>query len=162
MLIGAAMIVLWRAGLPASPDFFIELEDQPLVPSFTAQTLNGETVTVEPELGHPLIINFWATWCIPCEREMPLLEELYQAGVPILAINAGAEDRETVIQWAANQALTFPIVIDDDQRQLERKFGVRGLPTTFFIDSHGTIQKVQFGELTAPGLQDGLAAIGIK
>lgn len=161
LLGGAGLWILWRTGLPASPDFFAASENNAAprvgytVPAFVAETLAGDRITA-PTSGQPLIINFWATWCEPCIEEMPVLEMLYREGMPIIAINAGLEDQTAVAQWVEQVGLTFPVVVDDSRRTLEAQFGVRGLPTTFFIDAQGIIRHIQRGALTEDSLRIGL------
>ncbi len=157
ILLLAAALILWWAGLPQIPTLDI-------VPAFEKTTLDGQPLKIDTELGHPLVINFWATWCIPCIIEMPLLEEASQAnqntGLLILGIDAG-EDRPQVSGWIAENGISFPIVIDEDG-SLERRYGVRGYPTTFFIDRQGRIQRVVEGPLSEEALAAGLAAIDVQ
>ena len=156
--VGAAIGILWRAGLPAPSD---SIENN-VVPSFHLETLQGESVSVTPEMGHPLIINFWATWCVPCVREMPVLDRLYDEGVPVIGINAGFEDPSAVQTWINGMGISFPIVMDTSDRDLERLFHIRGLPTTFFVDANGIVQYAKVGELHEEHFSAGLRAIGIE
>jgi len=170
LLMGCAFLILWRAGLPELNQFTVtDLEGNPIqapyeggiTPNFERETLAGDRFT--PELVEtPLIINFWATWCIPCITEMPVLDQLYRDGLMVVGINVGLEDDETVTTWLAQTNIQFPIIVDDDQRSLEQRYRVTGLPTTFFVDANGRIQYVQRGELTPETLTAGLVAIGIE
>ena len=109
-----------------------------------------------------MIINFWATWCVPCIREMPLLEAVHQRGVTVIGINAGVETEALVREWLDENGITFTVVLDDPSRTIERLFPVPGLPSTFFVDAEGVIQQIEYGELTATTLEAGLAAIGVQ
>ncbi|NJL93779.1 MAG: TlpA family protein disulfide reductase [Anaerolineae bacterium] len=131
------------------------------VPPIQATTLDGEALRVPLDRPQPLILNFWATWCVPCLEEMPLLETLYRAGVPIVGINAGLEAPAEVAAWLLEQRISFPILVDDANRTLEGRFRVRGLPATFFIDEQGIIQHIVSGALTPQALERGLDAIGL-
>ena len=155
LLMGSAFFILWRAGLPSNSDVTVENA----VPAFQAHTLDGQAMTIPT--GHPLVINFWATWCIPCIVEMPMLEGLHRAGQPVIGINAGLEDQPTIETWLMQNNITLPIVLDQ-KRELEALFRVQGLPMTFFIDEQGMIQQVERGALTPDSLAAGLAAIGIQ
>jgi thiol-disulfide isomerase/thioredoxin len=168
-LAGCAVILLWWTGLPDSPDYFVndgELLAVPvrggLLPPFEGQTLSGQTLSINEDFNRPLIINFWATWCVPCVEEMPALETLYQAGLPVVGVNVGLEESAAVENWIDAVGITFPIVVDDSARTLEALYRIRAMPTTFFIDSDGIIQKVEAGALTESSLEEGLIAMGIE
>lgn len=130
-----------------------------LLPSFEAKTLQDETLLVDGQLGQPIILNFWATWCVPCTAEMHVLERLYRSGVPVIGINVGLEHPDLVAEWIAAQAISFPIVVDDETRTLEALYRIKGIPTTFFVDEDGIIQQVERGVLTEETLANGLLAI---
>ncbi|NLF65577.1 MAG: TlpA family protein disulfide reductase, partial [Chloroflexi bacterium] len=106
--------------------------------------------------GQPVIVNFWATWCAPCEIEMPELELAYQErkedGLVILAVNRD-EDRGVVERYFYEElGLSFTPLLDEEA-QVNSLYRVVGLPTTFFIDAEGTIRAVHRGVLT-PSLID--------
>lgn len=163
-LLALALGIIWWVGLPTAPDFFVEtthLLEAPLegglAPSFEAQTLRGEHLQISRDLGHPLIITFWATWCAPCVAEMPQLNALFQVGIPVVGINAGLEDHTTIQEWVDLHQIEFPIVQDD--RSLEALYRVTGLPSTFFIDQNGIIRYVQRGAWSPQTLAEGLNRI---
>lgn len=165
----SAFFIVWQAGLPTSPDFFITdgiiaPTEGGLIPPFRAESLQGEIIEIQSQAGTgaPLIINFWATWCVPCAEEMPIFDDLYRAGIPIIGINAGLEDSAVVAAWVEQGNFTFPIIVDDSRRTLEAQFRVKGLPTTFFVDANGVIQYIQRGALSPESLGEGLAAIGLE
>jgi thiol-disulfide isomerase/thioredoxin len=168
-LAGCAVFILWKTGLPTSPENAItdpqgELLAVPvrggLLPSFEWQTLSGETLSINEDLDRPVILNFWATWCEPCVREMPVLENLHQSGVTVVGVNVGLEEAAAVHEWIDTVGITFPIVVDDSARTLEALYRIRAMPTTFFIDSDGIIQMVESGPLTEESLTAGLIAMG--
>ncbi|OYW24358.1 MAG: hypothetical protein B7Z49_03080 [Hydrogenophilales bacterium 12-63-5] len=90
-----------------------------------------------------MLVNFWATWCPPCRREMPSMERLSQAlkneAFSVLAINVG-EDADTINSFASqlDATLNFPILLDSQSRSLQ-VWKVSGLPTTYLIDQRGRI-----------------------
>jgi thiol-disulfide isomerase/thioredoxin len=167
VLILCAFVILWWAGLPQSPDSVVTDGDLleiavvgGRVPAFEAETLNGEILTVTGDMRHPLIINFWATWCVPCIREMPMLENLFQEGVPVVGINTGLEVRQVIDEWLAEMNITFPLLDDDDEtRSLEALYRIKSLPTTFFVDEQGIIRQIEIGALSEEALAMGLEAI---
>lgn len=170
-LIAIACIILWRAGLPASPNFFLDIPPEEwievprrggVIPAFTAQTLEDATLTIDRDLGHPVILNFWATWCEPCVAEMPALNDLYLAGVPVVGVNVGREDIGAIHAWTDSITLDFPIVVDDASYTIEARYQINAMPTTFFVDETGIIRYVERGLLTEEAVVEGLAAIGFE
>jgi thiol-disulfide isomerase/thioredoxin len=154
-----AAILLWQAGLPQHPPPLTE------VYPFEAETLDGQVIKINHTLNRPLIITFWATWCIPCQIEMPLLQAAYQTyhdeQLLVIGINTGVENSLADIQtWLSAYTIQFPIVIDTFQ-ELQAIYNVRGVPTTFFIDRHGQIQEVLVGGFGSKDLAKGLEAIDI-
>ena len=93
--------------------------------------------------GKLVLVNFWATWCPPCRREMPSLERLKQRlqdrGLAVLAVDVG-EDADTVFAFTGQlePAPTFPLLLDRDSEAMKR-WKVRGLPTTYVIDPRGRL-----------------------
>lgn len=135
------------------------------VPNYELIDLDGRSVGFEDLRGQGIVMNFWATWCAPCRREMPLLESVYQEyrdqGVVIVGISVG-ESRETAQRYIDTIGVTYPIWGDrirpDDNTDeiivLSERFKVIGLPTTFFIDRNGTIRSGYVGELNQAILKE--------
>jgi cytochrome c biogenesis protein CcmG/thiol:disulfide interchange protein DsbE len=109
-------------------------------PTFTLGYLDGNGELSSDELaGHPVVLNFWASWCAPCREEAPLLEEKWREyedqGVRFIGVVI-RDTPESALRFAERFDLTYPMVFDPD-RVLARKLGLIGLPQTFFIDSEG-------------------------
>ncbi len=130
-------------------------------PNFTLTNLNGKEVSLSQFRGRPVILNFWATWCVPCRREMPALEKAFQThqpdGLVILAINL-KEDAPLVESFVDELGLSFEILYDR-QGEVNKTYTVAGLPRTIFIDRQGVIQHIQVGELQEILLQGFLGRI---
>ena len=99
--------------------------------------------------GKVVLLNFWATWCVPCRTEMPALEALYQrhkeAGLVVLAINMDTLSSAGLEAFVKEVAVTFPIVLDPAW-STARLYQVRGLPTTYLIDRAGDVVVREVGE----------------
>jgi len=127
-------------------------------PDFQLVNLASERVALSDLRGKGVVLNFWATWCPPCRREMPLLESAWKEyrsrGIVIVGVDVG-EPQDTVRPFVGSMGLTYPIWTDapgggdfDDTNELLGRFGGVGLPTTVFIDADGIIRKVYIGELS--------------
>lgn len=140
------------------------------VPDFTLQTLDGEAVTLSSLEGQAVVLNFWATWCPPCRREMPLLDavqaEYGPRGVTIVGVDPD-EPAATVRRYIDSVGVDYPIWVDapgdtpgfDRTRDLYASFGGVGLPTTIFIGADGIIRGKQVGELNRGILQSQIEAM---
>jgi peroxiredoxin len=110
-------------------------------PDFVLKDLNGNNVKLSDYRGKGVFLNFWGTWCKPCEREMPYMERQYQKykdqGVEILAINI-AESNIPVRKFVDKYHLSFSIPMDKD-REVTKAYGIGPIPTTVLIDEKGNI-----------------------
>lgn len=118
-------------------------------PDFILTDINGNKHRLSEYKGEGVLLNFWATYCKPCEREMPLLEDQFQQykgqGVQILAVNIGETDM-VVNNFVNKHKLSIPILNDKTQEVLTA-FGVDPLPVTFLIDKEGNVVRVHKGEI---------------
>ncbi|MFC5712609.1 thiol-disulfide oxidoreductase ResA [Thalassorhabdus alkalitolerans] len=131
-------------------------EEQTLVqegdaaPNFSLYNMEGEQVELADYEGQGVFLNFWGTFCPPCEDEMPYMENQYEVyedqGVEILAVNVGESDL-VVDRFVSRHALTFPILLDEDQAVLDH-YGVGPLPSTFLIDAEGEVVDIITGGMT--------------
>jgi peroxiredoxin len=116
-------------------------------PGFRLTDIDGQSISLSDFRGEPVLLNFWATWCGPCRMEMPYIQEVYdersEPGLVILAINIG-ESLTTVEEFMRDYNLSFPVLLDLEGNVAE-KYNIRGIPTTYFIDSDGIIRDIMIG-----------------
>lgn len=119
-------------------------------PDFSLQDLNGETVTLSQFRGRPVLINFWATWCVPCRTEMPEIEAAYQAyreqGFAVLAVDV-QEPPEDVRAFVEEFRLSFVPLVDTTGAVFDL-YKVLALPTSYWIDRQGRVSAVHLGPMT--------------
>lgn len=132
-----------------------------LAPDFVLTFADGARQKLSDWQGQPVVLNFWATWCSPCKEEMPTFVKTYgarsQDGLVIVGINA-EESAGQAAAFMQSYQMTFPVALDE-QGEIQQLYGVRGLPTTFFIDREGRIAQAWTGLLLAPMLDELLAEI---
>jgi peroxiredoxin len=118
-------------------------------PNFVLKDLSGKEVELEDFKGKGVFLNFWGTYCPPCEKEMPAIQRQYEKykdqGVVVLAVDI-AETELTVKKFAEEKNLTFPIVLDQ-QREVVDVYGVGNLPATYLINPDGEVIDKITGEL---------------
>ena len=141
--------------------FFVHLNEEPLsleqirntfdqeksktgfkAPKFTLKNLQGKLESLESYSGEVVLINFWATWCVPCRVEMPSFESLYRRyrakGLTVLAVNIDGTDVDKVQEFVKSRQLTFPILLDTEGR-VEKLYPSFTIPATFVIDKLGYV-----------------------
>src|ERR687892_292551 len=116
-----------------------EMKDHPTAPHFSLPNLKGENVSLSGFRGKLLLLNFWASWCIPCREEMPAMERLYQRhkdlGFVILGVNV-KDNKKSALSFVRELNITFPIGFDPNG-EVGLLYGAWGLPTTYLIDTKG-------------------------
>lgn len=122
-------------------------------PNFTRESFEGRPTTLSEFRGKVVLLNFWASWCESCKKEMPEIEAAYQQhkndGLVVLAVNFG-EKKERAAPHV--RGLSFPLLLDR-KADVAAAYGIRSLPVTFFIDSDGIIrEQVTGGLLTKEGI----------
>jgi len=130
-------------------------------PDFVLWDLKGNEVSLSRLRGHPVVLNFWASWCPPCREEMPDLAAAYEAykgqGVMFVGINF-LEDAGRVREYVEWMEVPFPVVLDVTG-EVVAAYQVRALPSTFFIDQEGTVVRRYTGPLTRDLLDQYLAEL---
>lgn len=139
-------------------------EELSFAPDFTVYDKDGNPVRLADYIGKPVVLNCWASWCGPCQMEMPDFEEKYKElgeNIQFLMVNMTDGSRETVDSAAgfiADKGYTFPVFYDTDQ-DVAMTYGVYSLPTTFFIDAQGHAVAQATGAIDSATLQKGIDMI---
>lgn len=108
-------------------------------PNFTLKNLNGEEVSLSDYKGKIVLVNFWATWCPWCDKEMPDLQKLDEENddLVVLAVDV-MEDKETVKKYIEKGKYNFEVLLDEDG-EIAKTYLVSGLPASYFIDKEGIL-----------------------
>lgn len=126
-------------------------------PSYAARSLRGDSVSLALLRGKPVLLNVWATWCLPCKEEIPYLESLHgkhaAEGLQIVGVSVDARGDEAKIdEFARDFRMSYPIWRDPDER-VNSRFLAIGVPSTYLIDRDGILRWKHLGTLraTTPG-----------
>ena len=124
-------------------------------PDFTLKSTTGATVSVSGLRGHPVVITFFASWCHPCEEELPVLEQFARADTGRLrVIGVSFQDLAAdSVAFVRRLHVTFPALLDDPSGPIAERYGVRGIPQTVFVDARGVVRGRVYGQTSRGALQ---------
>lgn len=146
ILFGAILFTVYTT-LTKEKNRVLQIGDS--APNFTLVDMNGNKHNLAEYQGQGVFLNFWGTWCKPCEREFPIIDRYYneykEKGIQVLAVNI-AESDFAVQNFIDRKGLTFPVLIDKNKSVLE-VYNINPLPTTILINSEGKIIKIITGEM---------------
>jgi peroxiredoxin len=129
-----------------------EMKESPqegfLAPDFSLQDLGGKSITLSDFRGKVVLLNFWATWCGPCRREIPSLERLYHLrkdkGFEIVAVSVDRTSPSKVVSFVANYRMSFPVLVNP-RGDVGQRYWTRSIPTSFLLDRRGVIRWTVIG-----------------
>lgn len=162
LAVGAALTipVVWllNEGFGRDPRALPSVMEGKVAPAFALVTLEGDPVSLADMRGQPVVVNFWATWCVPCAQEHPTMiatARRYEGrGVAFLGVLYGDEP-ENAAKFLLKKGAAYPTLVDPQQRTAI-DFGVAGVPETFFIDKQGMIKKKVVGPVSEGELEQTL------
>lgn len=136
-----------------------EAQSHPAV-DFIVKDFDGNDVKLSDYFGKPIVLNFWAYWCGPCQKEMPEFNAKYEelGGEVVFLMVHADPDTAKGKELVETGGYTFPVVFDETY-QAAATYGIRAYPTTFFIDSEGNLQGYHAGIMSAELLQIGIDRI---
>ena len=140
-----------------------------LAPDFVLNVLDEDPVKLSDFRGQIVVLNFWASWCPPCRAEMPEFQALWEErgasgrnDLVILAVDFLPEDTVGAAAGFVEEfELTFPILFDTSDGDVAQRYGVRGLPATFFIDRDGVMRSRNLGPVFGDLLPQGVEAADV-
>jgi cytochrome c biogenesis protein CcmG/thiol:disulfide interchange protein DsbE len=159
-------VVVATGGSVSAPTVQLDLagggESAERAPTFVMASLTSEDAVVDlaDRAGSPIVLNFWASWCVPCRREMPAFEAVhrdYAGRVAFIGVNH-QDGRAEALDLLAETGVTYPTVYDP-QGVIAYDYDLFGMPTTVFIDANGRIVGRHTGELTQADLRATLERI---
>ncbi|MFE4706490.1 redoxin domain-containing protein [Peribacillus simplex] len=112
-------------------------------PNFSLKTLDGKEVELSDYKGKKVMLNFWATWCPPCKKEMPDMEKYaQQAGADVVVLAVNIDPENDVQAFVEENGITFTIPLDSQSAKnpVNERYKILSIPTTYFIDKEGIIR----------------------
>jgi cytochrome c biogenesis protein CcmG/thiol:disulfide interchange protein DsbE len=134
----------------------VGVETKAQVPRYALTALDGTPLSPDALRGKVVLINFWATWCLPCRVEMPLLQRMAErhreAGLIVVGLSVDRGAEESVRTFLRERGVTYPVAVVGSD--VERAFGgVRGYPTSILVDRDGVVRHVVIGPLAAASFE---------
>lgn len=137
----------------------VNIGDTP--PQFALANVDDELVKLEQFEGKKIILNFWASWCLPCREEMPVLQQFHDAGdVVVLAVNMSHKDssRPKVMSFLNEYNFTFPVIFDEEGA-VSQAYSIINIPTTVFLNEQGDIGARIDGEVNEQSITEALQSM---
>ncbi len=161
VLLGSIMAALWSDSKSSGETQATDFSSIPAsvgfpAPSLRLQDLNGQQHALADFKGAIVLVNLWATWCPPCQAEMPVLEDYYRlhqsAGFTVIAVEDG-DPTTQVISFVNKYGLTFPVWLDPTYQATDHAFKTANLPTSFVIDRTGQVRLMWVGAISEENLE---------
>jgi peroxiredoxin len=132
---------------------------QEAAPDFTLERLGGGSVALDELRGKTVVLDFWATWCPPCEFQVPELNQFYDAhrsdsDVVVFGVSVDSDGPDVVQAWVDEKQVHYPILLGGED--LARKFGALGFPTLFVVTPDGHVHSRHTGLIEAQTLEEAL------
>lgn len=157
LLVALLLTLAACGGTPAPPTIGAP------APDFALPTLDGGEARLAELRGQVVIVNFWASWCTPCENETPRLIDWYDqhhaAGLTVLGVNTLAQDSRAAVEaFAANYGMPYPVPLDETG-DVAQQWLANQLPRSYVIDRAGVVRYMRLGELTERDFSEQIAPL---
>ncbi|MHB9139373.1 MAG: TlpA family protein disulfide reductase [Victivallaceae bacterium] len=155
LALGVASFLILQGNTKNEPLSQPSLDAKEPAPNFTLALIDGKNFQFGDHQGKPVLINFFASWCLPCREEMPVLVKIAQEYGPkgVVFLGVAVDDTEEKMKdFIARYGVTFPVGLDKTAG-VQKSFGLYGIPTTYFIDKQGMINYFHSGAVTEELLQ---------
>ena len=131
-------------------------------PNFKLSTMDGKTIELKQLVGKAVVVNFWATWCGPCRREIPSMIKIYEKykarGLEIVGISLDRGGWNDLKPFLAKTPIAYPIVLGGEP-EAKAYGGIEGIPTTFFVDRKGNIVSKTVGSMQEADFEKAVKSI---
>ena len=155
-LTSAVVLLALVAAPPAAPRSALAAPPEALAPSFSVQGLDGRAVRLSDFKGRAVVLDFWATWCVPCRASMPHLNSMQErygrSGLVVLGLSVDDAEPQAVRRFADRLGVKFRLAMADE-RVLGLYGPIRSIPTTFFINRRGEVVRRVVGYLDEETLE---------
>lgn len=169
VFISLGIWLLIQSDLPVRSDYtgsivedvgYVAPEINNIAPPFTLSTMSFEQLATTDLNEQVVVINFWATWCVPCRAEMPELQALYskyESKIRILGVNLG-ESPQSVAQWIEEFDLRYDVLLDPLQ-SVAQLYQIRGQPSTYVLDTQHIVRAIYYGPVSMEQLESDITRL---
>lgn len=121
------------------------------MPAYEVETLAGDSVSIASMKGEVVLLNLWATWCVPCRKETPFLESVYRdrqaQGLEVLGVSLDTGSQQAVRDFVRTLGVTYTVGLDPGMRAMDL-YQVPGLPASFLLDRDGILRWMRYGAVS--------------
>ncbi|MGB7860174.1 MAG: TlpA disulfide reductase family protein [Acidimicrobiia bacterium] len=150
LVVAAGLLVAWIVRSDGTVDV---AEVGSMAPGFTVEVIDGDEYTLSDDLGRPVVLNFWASWCGPCRTEIPAISAFADANPDVSVIGVAVRDvDESSRQFSAEVGASYPLALGS--AEVEAAYPGFGLPYTVIIDASGLITDIYNGIVDVETLED--------
>jgi cytochrome c biogenesis protein CcmG, thiol:disulfide interchange protein DsbE len=147
VVFGMALLIFGLSHRTRQSGHIVPVESRKAMPALVMEKLDGGEWRMEDHRGKVVLINYWATWCGPCQMETPglvsLARDLGPGGLAVVGVSMDTGDRTKVRDFVERFQVGYPVVFPGNMSQME--FGMEGLPTTILVDRNGRVAKTYVG-----------------
>jgi peroxiredoxin len=146
----AAILLILLAGCSSGDKPGLPDVGKPM-PPYRVATLSGDSISLASLQGKVVLLNLWATWCVPCRKETPFLQEVYEKhraeGLEVLGVSLDTGDPKEVTDFVHEMGVTYTVGLDPHMRAMDL-YQVAGLPASFLLDRDGVLRWLRLGPVS--------------